>query len=82
MDEGLDRHEAIHAISSVLATFIHALMTAPKSGAERNAPYFAALERLTQTTGGDHSECFCHSHFMEGIMFAILRGAKWPAPRS
>ncbi len=47
MDEGLDRHQAIHAISSVLAKFIHALMTAPKSGTEPNAPYFAALERLT-----------------------------------
>ncbi len=47
MDEGLDRHEAIHAIGSLLAKFIHDLISAPESGAEPNAPYFAALERLT-----------------------------------
>jgi hypothetical protein len=45
MDEGLDRHEAIHAIGSLFAKFI--LTNAPESGAEPNAPYFAALERLT-----------------------------------
>jgi len=44
MDEGLDRHEAIHAIGAVLAQFIHDL---PESGVEPNAPYFAALERIT-----------------------------------
>jgi hypothetical protein len=45
MDEGLDRHEAIHAIGSLFAKFI--LMNAPESVAEPNAPYFAALEWLT-----------------------------------
>ena len=47
VDEGLDRHEAIHAIGSVLAGFIHDLLKAPESYTEPNAPYFAALERLT-----------------------------------
>jgi hypothetical protein len=47
MDEGLGRHEAIHAIGSVLAGFIHDLMKVPESHTEPNAPYFAALERLT-----------------------------------
>jgi hypothetical protein len=47
MDEGLDRHEAIHAIASALAGFIHDLMKVPESHTEPNAPYFAALERLT-----------------------------------
>jgi hypothetical protein len=44
MNEGLDRDEAIEAISSLFAKFIHELMNGPESA---NAPYFAALERLT-----------------------------------
>jgi hypothetical protein len=47
MDEGLDRHEAIHAIGLVLIEFIRDLMSAPKPGGDPNVPYFAALERLT-----------------------------------
>ncbi len=47
MDQGLDRHEALHAIGSVLAEFIHDLINAPESDTDPNAPYFAALERLT-----------------------------------
>jgi len=47
MDEGLDRHEAIHAIGWVLIEFMSDLMDEPESRAEPNAPYFAALERLT-----------------------------------
>jgi hypothetical protein len=46
MDEGLDRHQAIHAIGSVLAEHIHDIMKTTPSG-DPNAPYFAALERLT-----------------------------------
>jgi hypothetical protein len=47
MDEGLDRHEAIHAIGMVLFESIYDVMKAPASGSDPNAPYFAALERLT-----------------------------------
>jgi hypothetical protein len=47
MDEGLDRHEAIHAIGWVLIEFMSDLMDEPESRAEPNTPYFAALERLT-----------------------------------
>jgi hypothetical protein len=47
MDEGLDRHEAIHAIGWVLIEFMSDLMDEPESRAEPNSPYFAALERLT-----------------------------------
>ena len=43
----LDRHEAIHAIGWVLIEFMSDLMGEPESSAEPNAPYFAALERLT-----------------------------------
>ena len=47
MDEGLDRHEAIHAVGLVLMEFIYDLMKAPVSDGDPNVPYFAALERLT-----------------------------------
>ncbi len=56
MSEGLDRHDAIHAIGSVLAGHIHDLMREAgsdsrldetKSGQDPNKAYFAELERLT-----------------------------------
>jgi hypothetical protein len=47
MAEGLDRHQAIHAISSVLAGHLYDLTHQAESGADSNQPYFVALERLT-----------------------------------
>jgi hypothetical protein len=47
MDEGLDRHEAIHAIGWVLVEFMADLVNAPEPDTDPNTPYFAALERLT-----------------------------------
>ncbi|SDR63144.1 hypothetical protein SAMN05444161_0810 [Rhizobiales bacterium GAS191] len=47
MEEGLDRHEAIHAIGVVLMGHLHELMKAAKSDGDPNARYFAELERLT-----------------------------------
>jgi Domain of unknown function (DUF1841) len=49
MSEGLDRHDAIHAIGSVLAEHMHDLLTRPEATAEPdpNVAYYAALERLT-----------------------------------
>lgn len=56
MSEGLDRHEAIHAIGSVLAGHINDLMRGIKSdgndldttsGHDPNEAYFAELEALT-----------------------------------
>jgi hypothetical protein len=55
MAEGLDRHEAIHAIGSVLAGHINDLMRTPASQTpatkqqsdELNAVYFSELEKLT-----------------------------------
>jgi hypothetical protein len=53
MDEGLDRHEAIHAIAAVLASHINEQLhelreeTQQKSGHDINAAYFSALKRLT-----------------------------------
>jgi hypothetical protein len=46
MAEGLDRHEAIHAIASVLAEFMHDLIN-PGSSTESNPAYFTALQQLT-----------------------------------
>lgn len=45
--EGLDRHEAVHAIGSVLAEHMWNLMNKPQSAADPNPAYFAALGRLT-----------------------------------
>jgi len=49
MSEGLDRHEALHAAGSVLAGHMNDLLSRPKPkpGADPNAAYYAALERLT-----------------------------------
>lgn len=52
MAEGLDRHDAIHAIGMVLVEFISDLLSQPEAAhAERppdaNQPYYAALEKLT-----------------------------------
>ena len=49
MSEGLDRHDAIHAIGSVLAEHIFDLLSTPEaaSKADPNDAYCAAIERLT-----------------------------------
>lgn len=56
MAEGLDRHEAIHAVGSVLAAQMHDLMRkfeqgnanpGTGSGEDSNVAYFAELEALT-----------------------------------
>jgi hypothetical protein len=46
MSEGLDRHEAIHAIGSVLAGRIHDIMRGT-TDQDPNEDYFAELEALT-----------------------------------
>ena len=49
MSEGLDRHDAIHAVGSALAAHIYDLLgqgdAAPQ--ADPNPPYYAALDNLT-----------------------------------
>jgi hypothetical protein len=47
MAEGLDRHDALHAIGARLAEHMSNLMRQPAPDADPNAPYYAALERLT-----------------------------------
>jgi hypothetical protein len=45
--EGLDRHEAIHAIGPVLIGHVRDLLWGDAKTADPNAPYFQALQRLT-----------------------------------
>jgi hypothetical protein len=44
--EGLDRHDAIHAIGGVLMEHIWNLGNTTLPGGDPHAPYFAALQRL------------------------------------
>ena len=45
--EGLDRHDAVHAIGSVLASHMHALLAGDQSEKEPNARYYEALGKLS-----------------------------------
>jgi hypothetical protein len=45
--EGLDRHDAIHAIGSVLAQNLYNSLQDPAPGANPNETYLAALAQLT-----------------------------------
>ncbi len=48
MGEGLDRHEAIHAVASVLMGYIWQVLSDKKvPGEDPNAVYFAAVRALT-----------------------------------
>ena len=47
LGEGLDRHDAIHAIGSVLMEHIWNLSNKPQGPGDPNAPYLVALDSLT-----------------------------------
>jgi hypothetical protein len=47
MKDGLTRHEAIHAVGSVLTEHIYDLLQKKNLPAEGHAPYYAALQQLT-----------------------------------
>ena len=47
MGEGVDRHEAIHAVGATLMDQMSKFVRAKAPGKDPNAPYFAALEKLT-----------------------------------
>jgi hypothetical protein len=47
MEAGLTRHDAIHAVGSILAEHINDLLHAQSLPAEGHAPYYAALQQLT-----------------------------------
>ncbi len=45
--EGLDRHEAVHALGTVLMQHIWDLANKPRGDGDPHAPYLAALDKLT-----------------------------------
>jgi hypothetical protein len=47
MEEGLDRHEVIHAISLALSEHIYGLVQGAVAQPDPNRPYYEALDRLT-----------------------------------
>jgi hypothetical protein len=47
MADGLDRHDAIHAIASVLSEHIWRLLRNEPVGSDPNEPYFQAVRALT-----------------------------------
>jgi hypothetical protein len=47
MTEGLDRHDALHAIGMELVWMMNGALRDPEPGADPNAAYFAAIERIT-----------------------------------
>jgi hypothetical protein len=57
--EGLDRHDAIHAIGMVLAEHIYDVLKTTQSDKDPNAPYFAALLRRSVRPVGvrAHEQC-------------------------
>ena len=48
MKEGLTRHDAVHAIGSVVARHIFAVLKAPGAAGFSQARYYADVERLTR----------------------------------
>jgi len=47
MHEGLDRHDAIHAVGSILMTIVFDVLQAPDAGGDINARYSRELATLT-----------------------------------
>ena len=45
--DGLTRHQAVHAIGSVLVEYVHDLLHAKMPSSTGHAPYYAALQQLT-----------------------------------
>jgi UDP-N-acetylmuramyl tripeptide synthase len=45
--EGLDRHDAVHALGAVLAEHMRQLMIGELDSSNPNASYFADMDRLT-----------------------------------
>ena len=45
--EGLDRHDAVHAIGSVLASDVYDILKTSEARADPNAAYYSELHQLT-----------------------------------
>ncbi len=53
MRDGLARHQAIHAIGSVLIEYMHDLLQDKAPSTDGHATYYAALQRLTPESWRD-----------------------------
>ena len=67
MHEGLDRHEAIHAVGSILMTIVFDVLQAPDAGGDINARYSRELTTLTgagwRSNLNDHDPMLrCRTH--------------------
>jgi hypothetical protein len=47
IEEGLDRHDAVHAIASVLASHVYDLLKTSEMQTDPNAAYYSELRQLT-----------------------------------
>ena len=54
MDEGLDRHEAVHAIGSILMEIVFDAVRKPDDGSDINANYYRELALLTAADWRSH----------------------------
>lgn len=54
--EGLDRHDAVHAIGSILAGHMYDLAQGPPPSGDANAAYYHRLESLTASEWRAHAE--------------------------
>ena len=59
LDEGLDRHDALHAVGAALAHHIHALMTNPETAPIENT-YYKELEALTAEKWRESQPLLCN----------------------
>lgn len=50
--EGLDRHDAVHAIASVLAEYLNDILKGHQPEANPNDAHYRALEKLSVATWG------------------------------
>jgi hypothetical protein len=56
MKEGLSRHDAVHAIGSVVAEHIYDLLKTKDAPDTSHARYYAAIERLTKANWHENSD--------------------------
>ena len=56
MNEGLSRHEAVHAIGSVVAEEIYDILNLKDTPESLRARYYAAIERLTAAVWRDKDD--------------------------
>jgi hypothetical protein len=56
MEEGLSRHDALHAIACVVREELHDLLERNVTPETADARYYAGINRLTAATWGEYSE--------------------------